>query len=341
MPHPHRRPRAWPVPVPVLALGAVLAGGVIIEAVHELTLPPGSSAADPLIDDWLHDTLILVSAGVCAAGARRHTRNRRAWACIAAALLCVGLGEVVWGLLYENTDAAISYPNPADPFYLASYPLFAAGLIVIVRGRVPSIELPRWLDGLVILLVVATPMVALVLQPVLRDAPADRLGQIVTVLYPLGDLLLIGVLLGAVPMMSWRVDASWILLGAGLLCLTVGDSAYAVAALGATYQDDEPYDFLWSAGSVTIAATAWLPTGQTRPRSPVVGWPAIVLPLGAQLFAIGTQIYGWFFELPRTERLLTIAVLGIGVAQIIISRPRAHPEPAGDLVGARNSDSRR
>jgi hypothetical protein len=330
MPHPHLRPGSWSVPVPIRALGGVLlVGGVVVEALHELTVPPGSSAAGPLFDDWLHDTLILASAGVCAAGARRHTRDARAWACIAAALLCIGLGEVVWGLLYENTNTAIPYPNPADAFDLASYPLFAAGLILIVRRRVPSIELHRWLDGLVIILVVATPMVALVLQPVLRNAPTDRLGQIVTLAYPLGDLMLIGALLGALPMMSWRVDASWILLGAGLLCLTVGDSSYAVAALEATYHDG-PYDFLWSAGSVAIAAAAWLPTGATRPPSQVVGWRAIVLPLSAQLFALGTQIYGWFLPLPRTERLLTIAVLGIGAAQIIISRPRAHPEPAAD-----------
>jgi hypothetical protein len=136
--------------VPIRALGGVLlVGGVVVEALHELTVPPGSSAAGPLFDDWLHDTLILASAGVCAAGARRHPRDARAWACVAAALLCIGLGEVVWGLLYDNSDTAIPYPNPADAFDLASYPLFAAGLILIVRRRVPSIELHRWLDGLV------------------------------------------------------------------------------------------------------------------------------------------------------------------------------------------------
>jgi hypothetical protein len=59
--------------------------------------------------------------------------------------------------------------------------------------------------------------VALVLQPALRNAPPDRIGQVVTLAYPFGDLVLIGVLLGALPMMSWRVDGSWLLLGVGLL----------------------------------------------------------------------------------------------------------------------------
>lgn len=316
------RPHSWPVPVPVLALGVVLVAGVILEAIHEITVHPGASPADPFFDDWLHDFLILTSAGVCAAGATRHTRDGRAWTCIAVALLCIGLGEITWDLLYTNVDAAsIPYPSLADVFDLASYPLFLTGLILIVRRRVRRIELHRWLDGVVIVLVVVAPMVALVLDPVLRHAPPDPVGQIVTLAYPFGDLVLIGTLLGALPMLSWRIDASWLLLGVGLLCLTVGDAAYAAAALDDAYHNG-PFDFLWSAGSVAIAWAAWFPNAETRSPSQVYGWRAIVLPLGAQLFAVGTQVLAYFVTLPPSERLLTIAILAIGAAQIIISRPR-------------------
>jgi hypothetical protein len=61
-----------------------------------------------------------------------------------------------------------------------------------------------------------------------------------------------------------------------------------------------PFDFLWSTGSVAIAWAAWFPNAETRSPSEVFGWRAIVLPLGAQL----------------------LAILAIGAAQIIISRPR-------------------
>ena len=52
------------------------------------------------------------------------------------------------------------------------------------------------------------------------------------------------------------------------------------------------------------------------------GWRAIVLPLGAQLFAVGTQVLAFFVTLPPSERVLTLAILVIGAAQIVISRPR-------------------
>jgi hypothetical protein len=54
----------------------------------------------------------------------------------------------------------------------------------------------------------------------------------------------------------------------------------------------------------------------------VTGWPAIALPLAAQGLAIAIQIYGFFYELPRSERILTVAVLLIAMVQIVATRPR-------------------
>jgi hypothetical protein len=54
----------------------------------------------------------------------------------------------------------------------------------------------------------------------------------------------------------------------------------------------------------------------------VTGWKAIALPLAAQMFAVALQIYGLFFFVPRSERILTIIVLLIAIVQIIVTRPR-------------------
>ena len=53
----------------------------------------------------------------------------------------------------------------------------------------------------------------------------------------------------------------------------------------------------------------------------MTGWPAIALPLAAQVLAVGIQAYGYFHELPKSERVLTIAVLLIAIVQIVITRP--------------------
>jgi hypothetical protein len=310
-------------PAPYVA--AALAVGLLVEAVHQITA--GNDAPDyPIIDDWLHDALILASSAICARGAlqRRAAPARAAWWCFAAALLVFGLAEIAWGVLYDDV-AAVPTPNVTDVLYLATYPLFMAGLVLMVRARVTGVPWHRWLDGLVVVLIVATPGVALVIVPVAENSPVDPLGLVVTVAYPLGDVLLLGALLGTLPLMSWRLHGSWPWVGAGLVCLTVADSFYSLTATQVVSHQG-PYDFLWSGGALAFAVGATrLPVGP-QPSREVTGWPAIALPLGAQLFAVGTQIYGYVRELPAAERLLTIGVLAIGIAQLIVSRPRPTPD---------------
>ncbi len=305
-------------------LVAVLLAGLLVEAVQRIVA--GEGAPDvPAIDDWLHSGLILAASAICARGAvrRRPGPARAAWWCFAVALLLFALAEFTWGLLYSR-GGIVPTPNPTDVLYLATYPLFMAGLVLMVRARVTEVPWHRWLDGFVVVLIVATPGVALVIVPVLQSSPLDPLdplGLVVSVAYPVGDVLLLGALLGSLPLLSWRLIGSWPWVAVGLLCMTVADSVYSVWST-VTVSHEGPYDFLWSAGALAIAVGATrLPAGPQPPRE-ITGWPAIALPVGAQLFAVATQIYGYVRELPATERLLTIGVLAIGIVQIVVSRPR-------------------
>ena len=310
---------------PRWVLAVVLLIGLVVEAVHQLSA--GDHTADlPVVDDWLHAGLILASSAICAWGARRRrTRaSRAAWWCFAAALLLFALAEITWSALYSG-GGDVPSPNPTDALYLSTYPLFMAGLVLMVRARVLDVPWHRWLDGFVLVLIVATPGVLLLIEPVLANAPIDLLGQIVAVAYPLGDVLLLGALLGSLPLLSWRLGGSWPWVGVGLVCFTVADAAYSLTAADVVAHDG-PYDFLWSAGALAFAVGATRLPSPAHPSREITGWPAIVLPLGAQLFAVATQVYGYFWPLPAAERLLTIAVLIIAVAQIIVSRPRPDPE---------------
>ncbi|MDD7939180.1 hypothetical protein PHK61_12210 [Actinomycetospora lutea] len=307
-------------------LAVVLFLGLAVEATHQIRTSGPHSSDLPIVDDWLHSALILAAAGVCLRGARLRPAGgpaRRAWYCFTAALLVFGAAEITWSVLYSG-GGDVPTPNPTDPLYLATYPMFMAGLVFMVRARVIDVPWHRWLDGFVLVLIVATPGVLLVIVPVAAAAPIDPLGQFITVAYPLGDVLLFGGLLGTLPLISWRLVGSWPWVGLGLLCLTVADSAYALTAADVVSHDG-PYDFLWSAGALAFAVGAMKPPAGARPSREITGFPAIVLPLGAQLVALATQVYGWYRPLPPVERLLTIAVLAVGIAQIIVSRPRPSP----------------
>ncbi|GAA4916340.1 hypothetical protein EV188_104480 [Actinomycetospora succinea] len=314
MRNPWTRPRA---------VAAVLGLGLVVEATHQLRTRGPHTTDLPIVDNWLHSTLILASAGICLWGAFLRPAGgpaRRAWFCFTTALLVFALADILWVVLYSGSGD-VPTPNPTDPLYLATYPLFLAGLVFMVRARVTDVPWHRWLDGFVLVLVVATPGVLLVIVPVAATAPLDPLGQIITVAYPLGDILLFGGLLGTLPLISWRLVGSWPWVGLGLLCFTVADSAYSLTAADVVSHDG-PYDFLWSAGALAFAVGACRPPAGRRPPREITGFPAIALPLGAQLVALATQVYGWYVPLPPVERLLTIGVLAVGIAQVIVSRPR-------------------
>ena len=49
-------------------------------------------------------------------------------------LLAWSIGDIAWST-YDAVGKEVPYPSVADGFYVAGYPLFAAGLAVAVRAR--------------------------------------------------------------------------------------------------------------------------------------------------------------------------------------------------------------
>jgi hypothetical protein len=102
--------------------------------------------------------------------------------------------------------------------------------------------------------------------------------------------------------------------------------------------DTGHYDFVWTIGAVLIAFAAWVrtkdgPAGADR----VVGMRAVALALIAQALAGSIQIYAFFREVGRSERVVTLVVLVVASVQIILTRPRADPAEASAPTAAQPS----
>src|SRR5206468_9667615 len=96
-------------------------------------------------------------------------RGRWAWTMVGLALLANAVGELVFGIFYADIDPE-PFPTVADAFWLAYFPLAIAGLAFLVHDRVEGLELHCWIDGIAVALIVATPAVALIYEPVLEEA---------------------------------------------------------------------------------------------------------------------------------------------------------------------------
>ena len=297
---------------------ALLAGEIAVDVV---TSP--DSAINEFFSTWVHVALVFASGAVCLVRGATQGRRGRAWVCFGLALTWFGTGEAIASFVYTSS---IPLPSPADIFWILWYPFAIAGLVLLVLDRIPRFELHRWIDGLAIVVLVAIPGVSLVLEPAARQAVQRGLPQLLNFAYPLADLLLIGAVVGLLPLTAWRPGRTWILLGLGLLVTALGDAVYSVQTAARTYTGGK-YDFLWSAGAVMIAFAAWQPSERPVEVPPVVGWRAIILPVAAQIVAIAIQIYAFFHPLPESERLLTAAVLVLAVVQIVVTRPRPATAP--------------
>ena len=315
---------------PIGVLWPITAILVVLYAAHQ-GLGLGGRGVDGLFDDWINDGLLWCAAVACVGGALRAHPSRAAWLLVALALAIWAIGDTIWSIRFGDAAAAPA-TSISDVFWLAWYPLIVAALVLLVRERVPGFELHRWIDGIAVMLLLATPWVALFLQPVAEHSSASGLAVVLDFAYPLGDAVLVGAVLGVFALMGWRPGRMWLALGVALTVAGVADAISSVQALGHSH-DRGIYDAAWAGAAMLVAYAAWEPHPGRLERREVTGWQAIALAIAAQALAISIQTYAIFDEVPRSERILTVIVLIIATIQIVVSRPR----PRSDSRALRDS----
>jgi hypothetical protein len=299
----------------------VLVAFVVAYAAHE-DLGLGGHAADNFFETWVDDGLLWATSVVCLVGALRQRTGRAAWLLVTLGLTSWAIGNTIWSVRYGPSVAG-PLTSISDIFWLAWYPLVLVALALLMRDWVHTFELHRWIDGVAVMLLVLIPWVALFLGPVYHHSHQTALADAVDFAYPLGDAIVFGSTLGVFAMTGWRPPGRmWLLLGAGLAAMGIADSVYSVQALAGTKHVSTTYGAFWLAGAVLVAFAAWEPhPGPIKPRE-LYGWLAVALALIAQGIAAAIQIFGFFHEIPRSERIITLVVLLIAMVQISVTRPR-------------------
>lgn len=199
-------------------------------------------------------------AAVCAwqAGGRCRTiaAMTRAWRLIALAVAFYGLGDIAQ-LCYEAGSGQPS-PSLSDPLYLAFYPLFLAGILQFPRApQSRSRRLRAALDATTIALGGGAIVWYVVLGPNAYASPESTLSAIVSVSYPIGDIVLIVAL--ARLLTDLRQPAARLplqLLAAGLTLYVVGDVVYGWLLLHSGYTGGNPVDCAWLLATALFALAA-------------------------------------------------------------------------------------
>ncbi|HEX9681735.1 MAG TPA: EAL domain-containing protein [Acidimicrobiales bacterium] len=252
----------------------------------------------------------LATAACLGAARRSHGRARLSWYLFAASALSWGLGQVAWSY-FELVLREAPFPSIADVGFLGAIP-FAIGALLV---RVSSIQRRATfaraiLDGLIISLSILFISWDLVLGPIVRAGGDSLLVQSLTLAYPLGDVVLLAVVIFTLTRGFSGPRASLLLVGGGLAAISFADSVFAYFSLTGNYETGLYADSGWFLGYLLVAMGARAFAGNARvsveahaPTRLSVALPYI--PVGLSLVLAVLQIV--------RERVLDPVLWGVGV----------------------------
>ena len=178
----------------------------------------------------------LMSPMAIALGIRMH----RPKAVLAWSLLLFGQLLYVAGDVYTYSypallGGAVGFPSAGDAIYLLVYPALFAGLLLLVRRRNPSGDRAAVIDSLILTVGFALLSWVFLVAPNIHLSGLSLLAKLVSVAYPLGDILLLAALI-RLAVDGGRRTTSFYLLAASTVALLATDCAYNYALLARDLQ---------------------------------------------------------------------------------------------------------
>ncbi len=220
--------------------------------------------------------------------------GERGWALIGLGAVCWAAGDVYWQLRLATLSSP-PVPSWADAGYLSFCPLAFAGILSLVRQRADGAPRTLVADALAATLAVGALSAAVVVEPVIAHASGGTLSVATNLAYPLCDLLLLGLIVGATALGNWRLNRTWLLLAASVVVFWIADSLYLITVATNTYQQYAWFNPLWYWSPVLAAWAAWLPrSASEQALEQGNGVRGIVLPLGFACGALAILVWSSF-----------------------------------------------
>jgi diguanylate cyclase (GGDEF)-like protein len=251
-----RSPKPW--------LLLPLAGVLLSVHVVKDVLGADAGGFGTIVSAWFQPAAFL-ACGVAVLSRAARREGRVPWILLGTGLVLYASGNVYYNLAFADV-AFPPFPSAADAVWLSLYPLAFAALATLMHGRFRNVTAAVWLDGVIGGGVVAATVAAVVFNPVFGMTAAGGAASIARLAYPVGDLVMVGVVIAVWSVTGRRLSPLWASLGLGFGLLAIGDSAYVVQAAHGTWAPGNGLDYPYALGTMLIAAAAWLPAPAGRTR---------------------------------------------------------------------------
>ena len=147
--------------------------------------------------------------------------------------------------------------------YLSFYPASYMALLLLARSRTDSFRSSLWLDGAIAALTVAALVATLAFQPIV-DATSGGPAEIaVNLAYPVGDLLLLGLVVAVFGLNGWRPDPVVAPDRRRPGPHGGADGLYLVQSARTSTSRATLLDVAWPASALLVAVAAWQPARRT------------------------------------------------------------------------------
>ncbi len=259
-------------------------------------------SSDRLFDVWLYDAVMVGCAAICLARAGLIADTRLPWLILGLGVACDAAGEILSSI--SETLA----PTVQDGLYLCLYLGAYVAIVLLGRRRVQHFRASMWLDGITGALAIATLGTAAVFAPVLMATHGGSLKAVLETIFPLADLLLVGMVVVMLALGGWRADRPFAVIAMGFLIMAIADGIYLSQEAQGHYTAGTALDSLWLLSALILAFAAWQPEGRPVPQrhSPVA---IMAAPMLSGLTAIGVLAYGSIQSIGALPTWLAVATL--------------------------------
>ncbi len=321
-----------------LGVGAVLCG-------LYLSIAPFSGNG-PLMNLLGLSPVVAILAGI-----RLHRPASPApWRWCAAGLWLFWLGDLYTYSYPHLIGHEVPFPSLGDGAYLAVYPMLMAGLLLLVRRRSTGKDYGGVIDAAILTIGLALPSWVSLIAPYLHDHELSVVGKLVSVAYPLGDVLLLAAAV-RLALDAGRRQPAFYLLSSSIVLLLLTDFAYGVMTLHGTYDHQLWLDTGWIGFYLLWGAAALHPSmrGLDQPSSdreiPLTRFRLTLLTLGSLI----APVIGLVHDIGRDDsdmavvRCASILLFGLVVTRMAglvrqqersLERERVLTRAGGALVTA-------
>jgi diguanylate cyclase (GGDEF)-like protein/PAS domain S-box-containing protein len=151
------------------------------------------------------------------------------------------------------------FPGLADVGYLSAYPILIAGMVLLLRSRDRASDRANFIDSLILTVSAAVVMWVYLMEPYVQDPTVTGLELVISIAYPLMDLLILG--MAARMMVSPGVrPTAYYLLMVSILGLFISDCFYIFGLLNGWYHTGSLVDAGWLVSYVLWGAAALHPS---------------------------------------------------------------------------------